>query len=95
MPQHARVFAQGTSPFANLRAWPQGKPEGTHTAMHILVTLACTYTQVFLQGTSLYAFKGLAGKVGPIGVHAAMLLILAGTAYSGVGGYKGSAMIAE
>jgi len=51
--------------------------------------------QVFLQGTSLYAFKGLAGKVGPIGVHAAMLLILAGTAYSGVGGYKGSAMIAE
>ena len=34
-------------------------------------------------------------QVGPIGVHAAMLLILAGTAYSGIGGFKGSAMIPE
>ncbi len=34
--------------------------------------------QVFLKGGSLYAFKGLAGKLGPIGVHAAMLLIMAG-----------------
>jgi cytochrome c biogenesis protein ResB len=34
--------------------------------------------QVFLQRGSLYAFKGLAGRLGPIGVHAAMLLIMAG-----------------
>lgn len=34
--------------------------------------------QVFLKEGSLYAFKGLAGKLGPIGVHAAMLLIMAG-----------------
>lgn len=34
--------------------------------------------QVFLKERSLYAFKGLAGKLGPIGVHAAMLLVMAG-----------------
>lgn len=51
--------------------------------------------QVFLQGGALYAFKGLAGKVGPIGVHVALLLTLAGTAYSGFGGWKGSVMVPE
>lgn len=34
--------------------------------------------KVFLQNSSIYAFKGLAGKIGPIGVHAAMLLVMAG-----------------
>ncbi len=34
--------------------------------------------KVFLRDGGLYAFKGLAGKLGPIGVHAAMLLIMAG-----------------
>ena len=52
-------------------------------------------TQVFVQDKSLYAFKGLAGKIGPIGVHIAMLLVLAGTSYSTLGGMKGSAMFAE
>jgi hypothetical protein len=50
---------------------------------------------VFLTGGSLYAFKGLAGKLGPIGVHVALLLTMAGTAYSGVGGFKGSVMLPE
>ena len=36
--------------------------------------------KVFLRGPSMYAFKGLAGKLGPIGVHAAMLLVMAGMA---------------
>mmetsp|Transcript_7898 Transcript_7898/g.16927 ORF Transcript_7898/g.16927 Transcript_7898/m.16927 type:complete len:578 (-) Transcript_7898:1713-3446(-) len=51
--------------------------------------------QVFIQGPSLYAFKGLAGKLGPIGVHAALLLILFGAAFSGVGGLKGTVMCPE
>lgn len=34
--------------------------------------------KVFMQAGSLYAFKGLAGKFAPIGVHAAMLLVMAG-----------------
>lgn len=51
--------------------------------------------QVFLQDGCLYAFKGLAGRLGPIGVHAALLLILGGTSYSGFGGFKGSVMCPE
>ena len=51
--------------------------------------------QVFLRDGSLYAFKGLAGKLGPIGVHASMLLIMAGVALGSVGGYKGSMMIPQ
>lgn len=51
--------------------------------------------QVFLQKGSLYAFKGLAGRLGPIGVHAALLLVLGGTSYSGFGGFKGSVMTPE
>jgi hypothetical protein len=51
--------------------------------------------QVFLKDGALYAFKGLAGKVGPIGVHAALLLSLAGTAWSGLGTLKGTVMCPE
>jgi len=51
--------------------------------------------QVFREGRQLYAFKGLAGRLGPIGVHAALLLALGGTAYSGFGGWRGSAMVPE
>lgn len=34
--------------------------------------------QVFAKGPTLYAFKGLPGRLAPIGVHAALLLIMAG-----------------
>ncbi|MEW5300987.1 MAG: hypothetical protein WDW36_003873 [Sanguina aurantia] len=51
--------------------------------------------QVFCKDSSLYAFKGLSGRLGPIGVHASLLLILFGTAYSGFGGYHGSVMAPE
>ena len=53
--------------------------------------------QVFLQEERdgnylLYAFKGLIGRLAPIGVHAALLLTLGGCAYSGLGGLGGSIM---
>lgn len=51
--------------------------------------------QVFIKDGSLYAFKGLAGKLGPIGVHASMLAIMAGVAVGALGGYNGSALIPE
>jgi cytochrome c biogenesis protein ResB len=57
--------------------------------------LAARGYQVFLQGPQLYAFKGLAGRLGPIGVHAALILALGGTAYSSFGGWKGSALVPE
>lgn len=50
---------------------------------------------MFLKDKSLYAFKGLAGRFAPIGVHAALLLILVGTSYSGLGGFKGTVMCPE
>lgn len=51
--------------------------------------------QVFLQDGQLYAFKGLAGRLGPIGVHVALLMCLFGTGYSGFGGWKGTALCPE
>lgn len=57
--------------------------------------LAARGYQVFKSGPQLYAFKGLAGRLGPIGVHAALLLALGGTAYSGFGGWRGAALVPE
>ncbi|KAL6636852.1 hypothetical protein ACP70R_024424 [Stipagrostis hirtigluma subsp. patula] len=46
--------------------------------------------EVFNKGPSLYAFKGLAGRYAPIGVHLAMLFIMAGATLSATGSFKGS-----
>lgn len=51
--------------------------------------------QVFVRGPFLYAFKGLAGRFAPIGVHAALLLIMVGATYSASGGYRGSIMVPQ
>ena len=51
--------------------------------------------QVFVKGKKLYAFKGLIGRLAPIGVHAALLLTLGGSAFSGLGGLGGSVMVPE
>jgi cytochrome c biogenesis protein len=51
--------------------------------------------QLFVQNGALYGFKGLAGKIGPIGVHASMLLTMAGIVIGALGGYSGTAMIPE
>lgn len=51
--------------------------------------------EVFLKEGRLYGFKGLAGRLGPIGVHASMLLVMAGIVVGALGGYGGSAMIPE
>ncbi|EXB63619.1 hypothetical protein L484_026960 [Morus notabilis] len=52
-------------------------------------------TQVFLKGPSLYAFKGLAGRFAPIGVHLAMLLIMAGGTLSATGSFRGSVTVPQ
>lgn len=57
---------------------------------HNLLTL-----QVFLKGPSLYAFKGLAGRFAPIGVHLAMLLIMAGATVSATGSFRGSVTVPQ
>lgn len=51
--------------------------------------------QVFLKGPSLYAFKGLAGRLAPIGVHLAMLLIMVGGTMSATGSFRGSVNVPQ
>jgi len=48
-----------------------------------------------LKGPSLYAFKGLAGRFSPIGVHLAMLLIMAGATLSATGSFRGSVTVPQ
>ncbi|EEF43309.1 conserved hypothetical protein [Ricinus communis] len=51
--------------------------------------------EVFLKGPSLYAFKGLAGRFAPIGVHLAMLLIMAGATLTATGSFRGSVTVPQ
>ncbi|KAK7834662.1 cytochrome c biogenesis protein ccs1, partial [Quercus suber] len=51
--------------------------------------------EIFLKGPSLYAFKGLAGRFAPIGVHLAMLLIMAGGTLSAAGSFRGSVTVPQ
>ncbi|BBH09456.1 cytochrome c biogenesis protein family [Prunus dulcis] len=51
--------------------------------------------EVFLKGPSLYAFRGLAGRFAPIGVHLAMLLIMVGGTLSATGSFKGTVTVPQ
>ncbi|XP_065857600.1 cytochrome c biogenesis protein CCS1, chloroplastic [Euphorbia lathyris] len=51
--------------------------------------------EVFLKGPSLYAFKGLAGRFAPIGVHLAMLLIMAGGTLTATASFRGSVTVPQ
>lgn len=64
-------------------------------ASDLAALLARRGYQVFVKGKRVYAFKGLIGRLAPIGVHAALLLTLGGAAYSGLGGLGGSVMAPE
>ncbi len=43
--------------------------------------------QIFTRDRALYAQKGVAGRIGPIVVHASMLIILAGAIFGGMTGF--------
>ncbi|KAK8943180.1 hypothetical protein KSP39_PZI009197 [Platanthera zijinensis] len=51
--------------------------------------------EVFLKGPTLYAFKGLAGRFAPIGVHLAMLLIMTGATLTAAGSFRGSVTVPQ
>ncbi|CAA0807584.1 Cytochrome c biogenesis protein CCS1-chloroplastic [Striga hermonthica] len=51
--------------------------------------------EVFLKGPTLYAFKGLAGRFAPIGVHLALLLIMSGGTLSATGSFRGSVTVPQ
>lgn len=48
-----------------------------------------------MKGPSLYAFKGLAGRFAPIGVHLALLLVMAGGTLSSAGSFRGSVTVPQ
>ncbi|MGA9381168.1 MAG: cytochrome c biogenesis protein [Phormidium sp.] len=48
---------------------------------------------IFKEGNSLYARKGIAGRIGPIIVHASMLIILAGSIWGVITGFVAQEMI--
>ncbi|GBG88281.1 hypothetical protein CBR_g46847 [Chara braunii] len=48
--------------------------------------------EVFMNGPSMYAFKGLVGRLAPIGVHASLLLIMAGSAFGALSSYRGTTL---
>ena len=49
--------------------------------------------KVFTEGSKLYARKGIAGRIGPIVVHASMLIILAGAIWGAMTGFMAQEMI--
>jgi hypothetical protein len=75
--QVAQRWRFATNPLA-LRK--QGEPQVLPSARvaDLAAQLTAKSYQVFLQDGQLYAFKGLAGRLGPIGVHIALLMCLAG-----------------
>lgn len=51
--------------------------------------------RVFLRDGALYGFKGLAGRLAPIGVHVSLLAIMAGAAVGAVAGLDGIVMVPQ
>ncbi|HLO49836.1 MAG TPA: cytochrome c biogenesis protein [Kamptonema sp.] len=51
--------------------------------------------RVFREGDTLYARKGIVGKIGPIIVHASMLIILAGAIWGTMTGFIGQELVAS
>ncbi|MGB3203500.1 MAG: cytochrome c biogenesis protein [Crinalium sp.] len=49
--------------------------------------------QVFQEGDKVYARKGLVGRIGPIVVHASMLIILAGSIWGAMTGFLAQEMV--
>ena len=51
--------------------------------------------KVFREGETLYARKGIIGRIGPIVVHASMLIILAGSIWGALTGFMAQEMVAS
>ncbi|XP_009796039.1 cytochrome c biogenesis protein CCS1, chloroplastic [Nicotiana tabacum] len=51
--------------------------------------------EVFSKGPALYAFKGLAGRFAPIGVHLSLLLVMSGGTLSATGSFRGAVTVPQ
>ncbi|MDR9403917.1 MAG: cytochrome c biogenesis protein [Halothece sp. Uz-M2-17] len=66
-----------------------------HTLDEIIPELKKHRYQVFQEGNQLYARKGLIGRIGPIVVHASMLIILLGAIWGAFTGFMAQEMVAS
>lgn len=63
------------------------------TVEQIVPLLTQRRYQIFQQGEALYARKGIVGRIGPIVVHASMLLILVGAMWGSMTGFIAQEMV--
>jgi cytochrome c biogenesis protein len=61
----------------------------------VAATLQSRRFRVFQEGERLYARKGLIGKIGPIVVHASMVMVLLGCVWGSMTGFMAQEMIAS
>lgn len=54
---------------------------------HLIPLLERQHYRIFREGNALYARKGIVGRIGPILVHASMLLILSGAIWGAMTGF--------
>ncbi|NJK35774.1 MAG: cytochrome c biogenesis protein [Oscillatoriales cyanobacterium SM2_2_1] len=73
--------------------WAMTQGSGQASLESLAATLRRRRFQVFCQGTQLYARRGLVGRVGPILVHASLLLILAGGVWGAAAGFMTQGLI--
>lgn len=59
----------------------------------LIPLLQARHYRVFTEGHTLYARKGIVGRIGPIVVHASMLLILAGAIVGAMTGFMAQEMV--
>lgn len=85
-------FRKDQSAYNNL---PVAKKVPSARLNDLAQALAAKNYQLFVKDDALYGFKGLGGKIGPIGVHASMLAVMAGITVGAVGGFSGTVMIPE
>jgi cytochrome c biogenesis protein len=63
------------------------------SAQSLLPLLEKQRYKVFSEGNTIYARKGIVGRIGPIFVHASMLLILAGSIWGSFTGFVAQEMV--
>ena len=91
-------FMEGT------RAW-EAMPARSKVHLHervestrvedVCALLVARGYEVFRRGDSVYGFKGLVGKLGPIGVHVALVAVLAGGALGLLYGWEDVQLVPE
>lgn len=93
-------YITSSARFASLDASSRMQaPEAHGRARSIAKELATRGYRVFFDAASAgdeakaYAFKGLSGRLGPIGVHASLLLILFGASYGALASWKGNVFL--